>query len=230
MRTILAIFILMSLFCCIERQTNNSHIQKNLISNNEKTLEITAINSKFPLRLHKINLENKDNTVSLNDGIVAKIEEVVKDFAKDFEFYDSSETYKDSYINTIRLHDSSQTIYLVLLKHYPTGSLNSSVLFYDNESKEFIDKKIDLNLWTLYNYDKGKINPTDLKIKLKISSPEIEIVDFNNDKINDYKIIRLYHNGTFNAIQTTILTVRNNKIDTLLFDEKHCSLYKRTAG
>ena len=39
------------------------------------------------------------------------------------------------------------------------------------------------------------------------------------DVINDYKFVRLLHNGTFNEICTTILTVRNNKPDTLHFDK-----------
>jgi hypothetical protein len=220
MRTLLAIFILTSLFSCTDRQTNTSDIPKKVIPKTEKTLEITAVNTKFPLRLDEINLEDKYNIIHLNDGIVSKIEDVVKEYAKDFEFYDSTQTYKDTYINTIQLKDSLHTIYLVLLKHYPTGELNSRALFYDNQTKEFINETFDFNLWILYNFENGKLKPTDLKTYFKISSPEIEVIDFNKDKINDYKFVRLWHNGTFNAIHTTILTVRNSEIDTLNFDEK----------
>ena len=220
MRTLTAIFLLTILFSCSDRQTKNSDIQKNDVSKNEKTFVITAIDANLPLRLDEINLEDKNSIIHLNDGIVSKIEEVVKNYAKDFEFYDSSQTYKDTYINTIRLHDSLQTIFLVLLKHYPTGELNSKVLFYDNQKKEFTDKTFDFNLWILYNFENGKLKPTDLKTQFKISSPEIDVVNFNKDEINDYKFVRLWHNGTFNAIHTTILTVRDNKIDTLHFDEK----------
>lgn len=220
MRTLIVIFILTILFGCTDRQTKNSDTQKIESSKNEEPFLISAINAKFPLRLDEINLEDKNNTIHLNDGIVSKIEDVVKEYARDFGFYDSSQTYKDTYINTIRLQDSLQTIYLVLLKHYPTGELNSRALFYDNQKKEFIDKTFDFNLWILYNFDNGKLKPTDLKTQFKINSPEIDVVDFNKDKINDYKFVRLWHNGTFNAIHTTILTVRNSRIDTLHFDEK----------
>ncbi|MDI9868956.1 hypothetical protein [Flectobacillus roseus] len=220
MRTLFAIFILTSLFSCTDRQTKNSIEQINEVSENEEPFFISAINAKFPLRLNEIKLEDKNKTIHLNDGIVSKIEDVVKEYASDFEFYDSSHTYKDTYINTIRLSDSLQTIYLVLLKHYPTGELNSIVLFYDNQKKEFLDKTFDFNLWILYNFDNRKLKPTALKTHFKIYSPEIEVVDFNKDEINDYKFVRLWHNGTFNAIHTTILTVRNSKIDTLHFDEK----------
>lgn len=220
MRTLLAIFTLTSLFSCTDKQTKNSIEQINEVSKHETPFSISAINAKLPLRLDEINLEDKNNTIHLNDGIVSKIEGVIKEYASDFEFYDSSQTYKDTYINTIRLPDSLQTIYLVLLKHYPTGELNSRVLFYDNQKKDFINKTFDFNLWVLYNFDNGKLKATDLKTHLKINSPEIEVVDFNKDKINDYKFVRLWHNGTFNDIHTTILTVRNSKIDTLHFDEK----------
>jgi hypothetical protein len=107
-----------------------------------------------------------------------------------------------------------------LLKHYPTGELNSRVLFYDNQKKEFANNVFDFNLWALYDFDNGKLKPSDLKNHSKINSPEIEVVDLNKDEINDYKFVRLWHNGTFNAIHTTILTVKNSKIDTLYFEEK----------
>lgn len=220
MRTLLVIFILASLYSCNNRKTKRSIEQINEVSKNKEPFLISAINAKFPLRLDEINLEDKNNTIYLNDGLVSKIEDVVKEYAKDFEFYDSTQTFKDTYINTIRLHDSLQTIFLVLLKHYPTGELNTKVLFYDNQKKEFSVTELDFNLWVLYNFDNGKLIPTKLKTDFKITSPEIEVVDINKDGINDFKFVRLWHNGTFNAIHTTILTVKNNKLDTLHFDEK----------
>jgi hypothetical protein len=220
MRTLTAIFLMTILTCFSDRQSKNSITQKNEVSKNEETFLITAMNAKLPLRLDEINLEDKNNTIHLNDGIVSKIEELIKDYAKDFEFYDSSQTYRNTYINTIRLHDSLHTIFVVLLKHYPTGELNIRVLFYDNQKKEFANNVFDFNLWALYDFDNGKLKPSDLKNHSKINSPEIEVVDLNKDEINDYKFVRLWHNGTFNAIHTTILTVKNSKIDTLYFEEK----------
>lgn len=220
MRTLTAIFLLTILFGCSDRQSKKLDVKNDDIHKNSIPLIISAIDAKFPLRLDKISLDDKNNTVQLNDGIIAKIEEVVKEYAKDFEFYDSSQTNKDTHLNTIRLQDSVQTIFLVLLKHYPTGEINSRVLFYDNQKKEFAESVFDFNLWVLYNFENGKLTPTKLKTDFNITAPEIEIVDFNKDEINDYKLVRLWHNGTFNAIHTTILTVRNNKVETLHFDEK----------
>jgi len=220
MRTLTVILIMTILFSCSNRQTKNAEAGSDDKYEQPNEFHISAIDGKLPLYLGELKLDDKHNSIQLNDGIVFKIEEVIKDYAKDFEFYDSSQTFKDTYINTIRLHDSLLTIFVVLLKHYPTGDLNSRVLFYDNQKKEFIDNVFDFNLWVLYDFENGELKPAGLKTLFKINSPEIEVVDFNKDKNHDYKFVRLFHNGTFNAIHTTILTIKNNRIDTLFFDEK----------
>lgn len=103
---------------CSDRQPKKDEVKNNDNSKHSNHFQISAIEGKLPLRLDELNLEDKNNTIHLNDGIVSKIEGVVKEYARNFEFYDSSQTYKDTYINTIQLQDSLQTIYLVLLKHY----------------------------------------------------------------------------------------------------------------
>ena len=220
MRTLTAIFLLTILFGCSDRKSKEDKVSNNDNLEHTNNFEISAIDGKLPLRLNELNLKDKNNSVQLNDRVNSKIEKTVKDYAKDFEFYDSTQTYKDIYINTIRLYDSLYTIYLVLLKHYPTDEVNSRALFYDNQKKEFVDNVFDFNLWVLYDFEHGKLIPTKLKTDFEITTPEIEVVDFNKDGVNDFKFVRLWHNGTFNAIHTTILTVKNNKVDTLYFDEK----------
>ncbi|MBL0020005.1 MAG: hypothetical protein IPP17_27145 [Bacteroidetes bacterium] len=127
-------------------------------------------------------------------------------------------------INTIRLQDSAQTIFLVLLKNpYPPGKVNSQVLFYDNEKKKFADKLFDFNLFALYDYHKGKLTIGNLKANFKITSPEIELVDFDKNGISDYQFTRLFHNGTSNHIYVTILTIQNSKVVTLNFDSQEPS-------
>ncbi len=220
MRTLTAILLLTILFGCSNRKSKKDEVSNNDNHKHTSNFKISAIDRKLPLRLDELNIEDKNNTIQLKDGINSKIEEVIKDYAKDIEFYDSIQTYKDTYIGTIRLHDSLQTIYLVLLKHNPANEVNSRVLFYDNQKKEFADNVFDFNLWVLYDFVNGKLTPTKLKTDFEITTPEIEVVDFNKDGINDFKFVRFWHNGTFNAIHTTILTVKNNKIDTLYFDYK----------
>ena len=147
------VFIVFVLFSCVERQTKNSETQKNSCFNHVDSVVISAIEVKFPLYLTEIDLDDKENTVYLNDRIVSKIDETIKEYATDIEFYDSSQTYMDNYINTFRLRDSLCTLFLVLLKHYPTGAVNSKVLFYDNQKKEFAEKIVDFNLHALYDFD-----------------------------------------------------------------------------
>ena len=216
MRISITILICTILYGCSDRNSKRSTVSKN-----DTQFEIFAIAGMLPLHLEELNFQDKKKFIYLNDGIVSKIEAVIKDYAKDIEFYDSTQSYKDTYINTIQLHDSLYTMYLVLLKHYPTGVLNSKVLFYDNQKKEFAENEFDFNLWALYDFENEKLTPTNLKTIFKINSPEIEAVDFNKDKIKDFKFVRLWHNGTSNTILTTILTLKNNKIDTLFFDKKN---------
>ena len=215
MRILTMIILLTCLFSCSNRKVKNSDIQKN----NSVLNYISVIDTKFPLRLNEINLQDKNNIIQLNDGIISKIEETIKEYANECDFYDSTQTYKSTYINTIRLHDSLQTIFLILLKHYPTGYVNGKVLFYDNSDKEFADKVFDFNMWVLYHFEEGELKPTYLKTLFNITIPEIELVDYDKDGINDFKFTRLWHNGTSNAIHTTILTVRDKQLETLYFNE-----------
>lgn len=195
----------------------NTGILPNAALLDKNSFIITAIDAKLPLKLDKIDFN--ENIVHLNDGIVSTIKKTAKKYAYELTFYDSSQTYRDVYLNTIQLHDSLQTIYIVLLKHYPTNAVNSKVLFYDNQKKKFADKVVDFNLHALYDFDHEKLTPSNLKTDFKITSPEIEIVDFNKDGINDFKFTKLLHNGTFNALHTTVLTINNLRLETLLMEE-----------
>lgn len=184
---------------------------------------ISAIDSKFPLTMSTIDFTDYKKHIHLNDDINSKIEQTIKDYYFNECSGDTAETYfsiRDTYFNTIRLHDSLQIIYIVILRHVPDGLVNSKILFYNNSSKRFIGKAIDFNLHALYEFDNGNFKPTNLKEQLKITDPEIELVVKKKNGTNNYKLTRLYHNGTANAIETTILQVSGNKIDTLDFKQK----------
>lgn len=109
---------------------------------------------------------------------------------------------------------------MILLKHMPGDQLNSKIIFYNNISKTFVDTVIDFNIHASYDISRGKLITSNLKKHFNITTPEIQLVDYDNDKINDYKFTRLYHNGTMNAIETIILKVNNDKIERLSFDRK----------
>jgi hypothetical protein len=75
-------------------------------------------------------------------------------------------------------------------------------------------------LSSLYYVENGEIKYSNLKDQLKYDFPEIELVDYDNDGTKDFKFTRLYHNGTANAVETTILTIANSQIDTLAFNRE----------
>jgi hypothetical protein len=177
---------------------------------------ISIIEAKYPLKLSEINMQDKINDEGPDSEIKDRIAQTLIKYYEDNCAGDSRHSYPGTYISTIKISDSLYTIYLVLLKHYPTQAINSKVLFYDNLKNEFINYEYDFNLFALYEYENGKLKPTDLKTDFGINIPEIELVDFDKNGIDDYKFTRLFHNGTFNAIQTTILSISDNSIDTLL--------------
>lgn len=185
----------------------------------QSALDIFSIDATFPLSLDKVKFSHKDETVKLDDHIKLEIENSVKDYYATSCLNDSLHTYKDTYIATIRLKDSLQTLYLILLKNYPTGELSSKVLFYNSERKEFIGSPMDFLIYGLFDFENNELKPSYFKTTFKIDTPEIEREDFDGDGINDFKFTRLYHNGTSNAIHSAVLTTKNSRIDTLEFKE-----------
>ncbi|MEO6819397.1 MAG: hypothetical protein ABI266_01275 [Ginsengibacter sp.] len=200
-------------------QTKIHDDQKALSINIAIPIKISAVAATFPLCLNKIDCRDINNTVQLDIRIVSKINETVIAYAKEIDFSDSIGTYTDLYFNTIQLQDSLQTIYLILLKHYPTANLNVKVLFYDNQKMIFADSVFDFNLFALDDLDKDNLKSSNLKKECKIIAPEIELGDYNHDGRNDFKFTRLYHNGTSNSLFTTIIEIKNRKINTLFFKE-----------
>jgi hypothetical protein len=210
MNKISLLIILLTLISCHKKETL---LQK------ENAIEFPVIDSKFPLYISKIDFESKYNLVQLNDEINSKILKTVINYYNTEsgvdETYKKEFSLKDCYFKTIRLQDKSQTIFVIILKSFPTKELSSKVLFYDNISKQFIGNPIDFKIYALYDFVNGKIKPTNLKKLFKIEIPEINITDKDNDGKNEFEFTRLYHNGTYNAIELSLLKVTKNKIDTI---------------
>ncbi|MEO5944969.1 MAG: hypothetical protein ABIP30_14805 [Ferruginibacter sp.] len=182
----------------------------------------TIVDAAFPLKLSLLNLQDTTKNRYPGDDIENKISQTVSAYYFDECAGDSSETsfkIKDIYINTIHLRDSLYSIYLVLLKYFPTEEVNSKVLIFDNQSKTFIDKPLDFNLHALYDFSYGKLSRSNLKINFNINTPEIEVIN-NKTGPSEFKFNRLYHIGTANAFETTIIKITGNKIDTTFFNLK----------
>ncbi len=215
MNKISLLIILLSLISCNKKE---SLLQK------ESAIKFSVIDSKFPLFIDKIDFESKGNLVQLNDEINSKISKTVTNYYNTEsgvdETYKKDFSLKDCYFKTIRLQDQSQTIFVIILKSFSTKELSSKILFYDNASKEFIGNPIDFKIYALYDFVNGGIKPTNLKKLFKIEIPEISIKNKDKDGKNEFEFTRLYHNGTYNAIESSILKVTKNKIDTIQSTKK----------
>ncbi len=180
-----------------------------------------AISAELPLNLGAVDFNDESKTIRLNEEVSSKIDAVVKEYANTIvwdETYPHTDT--DAYINTICLQGKQYTVYVVLLKHFPTTErVNSVVLFYDNGKNEFVEGQLNFRIDNLYYFYDGRLNPTNLKTEFNITAPEIELTDFNMDGIDDFKLTRLIHNGTYNAIEIIAITAKNSTIDTLFYDE-----------
>ncbi|MFP9117497.1 hypothetical protein ACLI08_06905 [Flavobacterium sp. RNTU_13] len=179
-----------------------------------------TISGSFPLKVGELDLNDSRNFIALNDGVLNKIQTVADDFAKEAMYPEDLKEQEKALIRTVQLRDKDFTLYVILLKSYVGSEVTAKVLFYKNETKEFLKDDFELKLYALYQYRDGKLTPSNLKELFKITTPEIELTDYNKDGINDYKFTRLWHNGTFNAIHTTIISVTNQKTDTLFFKEE----------
>jgi hypothetical protein len=122
------------------------------------------------------------------------------------------------------LYEKSVTIFLVLLRYPHTGDTHIKTLFYDNKAKEFIDETLDIDIWAMYQYVDKELKTSKLKEYFLNDVDEIERINHSKDEKNVFKFTRLYHNGTSNAIETTILKVQRDKIDTLFFGKKWWTL------
>jgi len=218
MKYLIAVFLLVSLIGCKQTKTSTANAGQTAIL---ALLNNSVVDTKLPLKLEDVNLQNRENIIEPSVVIKARLAETIEDYYKNECLVDSGKTNltaKDVYIKTLSLRDSLQTIFLILLKHIPDDEVNSKVLFYDNKTQKFIGKTLDFNIHALYDFDKGKLKPTNLKAKFEIKSPEIEII--NKGGVNKFEFTRLYHNGTANAVETVILKVSNDKIDTVDFKQK----------
>lgn len=226
MRLLINIFLFATLVGCSNRQADNLREKATIDKAAPTVAHLSITNASFPLSLTDINFQDTKNIEVFNDGIEATIERTISDIYYNDCNGDINQTFfsiDDAYIGTIRLRDSLQSIFMVIFQHMG-GKLDSKILFYDMVAKEFAESILDFNIHGLYDFDNLKLRPTNLKEDFKITTPEIELVDFDKDGVHDYKFTRLYHNGTANAIETTVIKVTANKIDTLDFKQKWIGL------
>lgn len=202
-----------------DQETNRSERQTEL-ENTFRIPKIEVFAAKSPIKLDLIDFEDQDKIQQISDGRVNGIEMVIKEYYLN-RFRETEKnllSMEDIYLNTIQIdNEANQVLYWVIFKEI-TGKVNSQILIFDNMKKEYIEYKHDFNIHALYDEINGKLKPSNLKESLEIDFPEIELIDFDGDKYADYRLRRLYHNGTANAFEEMIIEVKDSKVDTLKFE------------
>lgn len=212
------VLLVISVLSCTNQKSTDK-VDSNSETKSIEYPDIYAIQTEFPLRLDKLNLNDSSEFCHLSDGKVTRIENEIRKFYFNDCSGDSSEVHfklKETYVGTILLKDSIVSIYMVILDR-PAGLVTSKILFFDNLKNDFINQQIDFNIHALYNRIDDKLKPSNLKTKFMTETPEIEITDFDGDGINEFKFTRLFHNGTANAIEYLTIKILDNSIDTLEF-------------
>lgn len=162
---------------------------------------IKVVSATFPLYLSKIDFANASYQ-KVPDNVGGHIVRMV---------FGESVTMDDTYFNTVEIVDGMRTYYLVLEKQMPGGYLNGIVLCMDRRTGVFYRGSAELKLFALYDVDGKQLKPSNLKEQFKINTPEIEAAD----SVGDIRLTRLFHNGTYNAIERQVLRFSPEKVDTI---------------
>lgn len=222
----ITLLIITFIFSCQERIEKEvifeqkPNIKKiNSKNDNFKIPHVEVITAELPIKLNLIDFEDIDLVQQISDGKINRIKKEIKDYYLEdcSRGEESPYAMKDIYLKTIQINNTSNSIlYWIILKHV-SNNINSKILFFDNTTKEFSEYVHDLNIHALYNEDNKRLSPTNLKEKFRLDFPEIELIDFDKDEFADFKLSRLYHNGTANAIEEMVIEVSHFKADTLKF-------------
>lgn len=216
----------MIVFSCQNNTEENVNIQENAdkeiatTKDNFEIPQVEVITAELPIKLSLIDLENRNLVQQISDGKMSGIEKEIRNYYLNDCGGSKEHPYsiKDVYLKTIQINNKSNYIlYWIIFKHI-AGKVNSRILFYDNAKKEFSEYIHDLNIHGLYNEEDRKIIPSNLKELFKIDFSEIEIADFDKDEFTDFRLRRLYHNGTANGIEEMIIEVNQTDADTLKFE------------
>lgn len=179
----------------------------------------TALYEELPLYLNNYDFNKHEYVQVFHDGLTYRLESTIRNYYREECSIETKNPYKHGYIHTLYLQNKPYSAFLILLEHFPSRKLNAKVLFNKSQT-EYCEDIFDFNLHAMYKYSNGKLIPTNLMKEFEIKGPEIQLVDYNKDGVDDFKFTRLMHNGTFNAMQTTIISIDDNKIDTLFYEEK----------
>jgi hypothetical protein len=179
--------------------------------------DITVVTASLPLNPDKINFSSKKET---SKAIKEKIENVVTAFYFNDCIGDSTETYctiRNVYFNTIEFSSKDLTFYLVILDQIGGWGLQGRLICYNHLTKMFYPDILQINLRNLYDFDENHLSiiQSNLREIFDLQAPVIEKIA-SLDSSDIFRVNELYHNGTSNAIETTMIKFRKDyRTDTL---------------
>jgi hypothetical protein len=176
-----------------------------------------AIPATLPLHLDRMDWEN-ESRIPIEKDARAIINAEVQTYWHPFNL--EGLPVSDSYFNTLCIKDSNLLMFLVLLQNPVTSEIIGKVIFFDASQKRSAAPSFDFKCYAMYEKVDGKLVSSSLKKTLGILDPEIRSCDFNADGKPDFHFKRLLHNGTYNALLSTIITLKDNTLDTLYFCEQ----------
>ena len=166
----------------------------------------------LPLDLSKIDWNDSKSLVQISDWRRGRIQEVVNHYyAEECSDLEGLYTPADCYLGTLWLRGASRDFYYVLLRHPVGGYLSARVFLPKGEGS------LRQNLFAMYEFEEEKLRKTKLFKSLELQDAQVQISDVDGDGREDLTLVRLFHNGTFNAKETLVVNFEESGVDTLHF-------------
>lgn len=145
--------------------------------------------------------------VPVPDQVEERINHIVQDFYFNVLGGDSAQTFfglDDVLIRTLVLEDGPLRYYVMILDSPVEVGLQAKVLCADT-SLGLRTETFDLNLWAMYHRDGHNLTSGNLQERFLKDVPEIELVDVDGKGARGIRAIRLFHNGTYSAVEEVVL-------------------------
>lgn len=175
---------------------------------------IRIIEASFPLYLDSVLVTEAGTSPS------PKLDRALQGLVEDFYFNqcagDSNETFSrmtDTHLFTVKMHGHESDYYLMVMQQVPQSFVTGRLIKWDQREERITSGPIDVPLSAMYEVQHGRLQPSNLKTQFKIIGPELEIKDTLGQE--SVVVQRLWHNGTFNSNERTVLGFDQDKVDTL---------------
>jgi hypothetical protein len=175
---------------------------------------IRIIEASSPLYLDNILTTEGGSTPSWKLDLA--LQGVIADFYFNQCPGDSNETFcrmADALLFTVKIPGHSGDYYLMVMQHVPQGFVTGRLVSWDARKETITGGPVDIRFSGMYNVRNGVLEHSNLKKQFKITGPELIIKDTLGREA--VVVRRLWHNGTFNSMERTVLSLDEGRVDTL---------------